>query len=110
MILYHGSNVAVPEPKILPNLRALDFGSGFYLTSNFHQNGQNWFLKDGNKVKRLSMFVIQTKALRCFSIKIRSANFHKVTVFLTMKSIAMIFLRNGYQKNRALWAASFQAA
>ena len=27
-----------------------------------------------------------------------------------MKSIAMIFLRNEYQKNRALWAASFQAA
>ena len=41
MILYHGSNVAVPEPKILPNLRALDFGSGFYLTSNFHQ-AEKW--------------------------------------------------------------------
>ena len=28
--LYHGSNVAVDMPKILPNLRALDFGCGFY--------------------------------------------------------------------------------
>lgn len=34
MILYHGSNVAVETPKIRENLRALDFGAGFYLTSN----------------------------------------------------------------------------
>lgn len=35
--LYHGSNVAVDMPKILPNLRALDFGCGFYLTSSYAQ-------------------------------------------------------------------------
>ena len=39
--LYHGSNVAVDMPKILPNLRALDFGSGFYLTSSYAQ-AQRW--------------------------------------------------------------------
>ena len=34
MKLYHGSNVEVRNPKIHPNLRASDFGAGFYLTSS----------------------------------------------------------------------------
>jgi len=34
MKLYHGSNVEVRNPKIHSNLRALDFGAGFYLTSS----------------------------------------------------------------------------
>lgn len=41
MILYHGSNVEVKEPKIFPQLRALDFGAGFYLTSS-RQQAQKW--------------------------------------------------------------------
>lgn len=39
--LYHGSNVAVDIPKILPKLRALDFGCGFYLTSSYAQ-AERW--------------------------------------------------------------------
>ena len=35
--LYHGSNIAVKEPRLLPNVRALDFGAGFYVTSSFDQ-------------------------------------------------------------------------
>ncbi len=41
MILYHGSNLDVQEPKILLNLRALDFGAGFYLTSSESQ-AEKW--------------------------------------------------------------------
>lgn len=37
MILYHGSNVTVEQPKILTALRALDFGAGFYMTSSREQ-------------------------------------------------------------------------
>lgn len=37
MILYHGSNVVVKEPKLLKPARRLDFGNGFYLTSNYDQ-------------------------------------------------------------------------
>ncbi len=37
MILYHGSNVEVKEPKLLKNQRDLDFGKGFYTTSDFEQ-------------------------------------------------------------------------
>lgn len=39
--LYHGSNVTVEIPKILPKLRALDFGGGFYLTSSYAQ-AERW--------------------------------------------------------------------
>jgi hypothetical protein len=37
MIIYHGSNVAVEQPRILKAERMLDFGSGFYTTSNKEQ-------------------------------------------------------------------------
>ncbi len=37
MILYHGSNVEVKNPSILPNLRSMDFCAGFYTTSSEEQ-------------------------------------------------------------------------
>lgn len=37
MKLYHGSNVGVKNPKIINSNRFLDFGNGFYLTSDFEQ-------------------------------------------------------------------------
>ena len=41
MILYHGSNIEVREPKLLKTQRELDFGNGFYTTSDLHQ-ASNW--------------------------------------------------------------------
>lgn len=37
MLLYHGSNMEIVEPKIIPSNRALDFGTGFYTTSDYEQ-------------------------------------------------------------------------
>lgn len=37
MILYHGSNVIVDKPKLIRQSRTLDFGSGFYTTTNRDQ-------------------------------------------------------------------------
>lgn len=37
MIIYHGSNVTVENPKILVPNRYLDFGAGFYTTTNYNQ-------------------------------------------------------------------------
>ena len=34
MILYHGSNVVVSEPKLISQNRFLNFGFGFYTTTN----------------------------------------------------------------------------
>lgn len=44
MLLYHGSNTAVREPKILKSQRYLDFGAGFYMTSDFEQ-ARKWAVR-----------------------------------------------------------------
>lgn len=41
MELYHGSNVEVRNPRIIPSDRRLDFGTGFYLTSSYIQ-AEKW--------------------------------------------------------------------
>jgi len=41
MLIFHGSDIAVPEPKIIPANRLLDFGEGFYTTSSYEQ-AQRW--------------------------------------------------------------------
>lgn len=35
--MYYGSNVTVKNPRIIESKRALDFGNGFYLTSDLEQ-------------------------------------------------------------------------
>lgn len=37
MLLYHGSNVIVDKPKLIRQNRTLDFGYGFYTTTNREQ-------------------------------------------------------------------------
>ncbi|MCT4543646.1 MAG: DUF3990 domain-containing protein [Vallitalea sp.] len=37
MNIYHGSDVIVDKPKILKSNRLLDFGIGFYTTTNKEQ-------------------------------------------------------------------------
>lgn len=34
MLLYHGSNIIVDTPRLVEQMRGLDFGAGFYLTTN----------------------------------------------------------------------------
>jgi hypothetical protein len=34
MLLYHGSNTEVAEPRLLDQIRGLDFGQGFYTTTD----------------------------------------------------------------------------
>lgn len=41
MEIYHGSNMKVERPEIRENLRALDFGPGFYMTSSQAQ-AEKW--------------------------------------------------------------------
>lgn len=42
-IIYHGSNIVVPEPKILINGHYKDFGYGFYCT-NIKKQAKRWAL------------------------------------------------------------------
>ena len=36
-LLYHGSNLAIEAPRLIEQTRGLDFGAGFYLTTNESQ-------------------------------------------------------------------------
>ena len=56
MILYHGSNVAVPEPRLLVIQRELDFGKGFYTTSDYEQ-AVRWARKTALRLKQEKSFV-----------------------------------------------------
>lgn len=48
MILYHGSNIEVRKPKIIKARRLLDFGTGFYLTSDYEQ-AKKWSVRTTNR-------------------------------------------------------------
>jgi hypothetical protein len=37
MLLFHGSDVEVKKPRLIPSERGLDFGAGFYVTTNERQ-------------------------------------------------------------------------
>lgn len=66
MILYHGSNVEVSKPELLPSKRLLDFGTGFYLTTDVEQ-AQKWAVRTANRREEgaplISVFSIDENAL-----------------------------------------------
>ena len=66
MILYHGSNVAVIEPRIIESDRRLDFGTGFYLTTSLEQ-AKRWAeltaLRRGTGEPLVSCFVFPEAAM-----------------------------------------------
>lgn len=48
MLLYHGSNIAIKEVRLIPSKRFLDFGAGFYLTSDYEQ-AKRWAERTANR-------------------------------------------------------------
>ena len=71
MILYHGSNVVVRNPKLMPQARALDFGRAFYLTSDFEQAAK-WartsVLRRGDGVATVSSFELDESRLAALNV------------------------------------------
>ncbi len=71
MKLYHGSNIAVKIPKIIPPLRALDFGAGFYLTTDFEQ-AKKWSIlkteRSGTGKPIVSVFEISENDINNLSV------------------------------------------
>lgn len=51
MILYYGSNVEVKKPRIINTNKCLDFGAGFYLTSDINQ-ARRWAVLKTKRRKR----------------------------------------------------------
>lgn len=56
MILYHGSNVPVEEPRLLKIQRDLDFGKGFYTTSDLDQ-ATKWARRTALRLRQKESFV-----------------------------------------------------
>ena len=56
MILYHGSNVEVKEPILLKVQRELNFGKGFYTTSDMEQAAR-WAWRTAKRRGESSAFV-----------------------------------------------------
>lgn len=56
MILYHGSNVPVKEPRLLKIQRELDFGKGFYTTSDLDQAAK-WARRTALRLRQSTSFV-----------------------------------------------------
>ena len=71
MILYHGSNMVVNEPKLVEQNRYLDFGYGFYTTTNKDQAenfAQKVVVRRGGKAI-VNVYEIDEDAAACLNIK-----------------------------------------
>ena len=94
MYLYHGSNVVVKNPEIRQSNRALDFGTGFYLTSNFDQ-AKKWAdvitLRRGEGTAFVSSYLFnenETMNLNCLTFLEPNEDWLKfVVAFRTGKNI-----------------------
>ena len=73
MILYHGSNVTVSEPRLVEQNRYLDFGYGFYTTTN---KTQAIGFADKSGERTVSIYEIDegTAFAECSILKFESAN------------------------------------
>ena len=71
MRLYHGSNQGIEKPKLFPAARALDFGNGFYLTSDFEQ-AKKWSIltvkRRGEGSPIVSVFKVDEEKLNQLNI------------------------------------------
>jgi len=61
MIVYHVSNVIIEKPRLLKPKRTLDFGAGFYTTTNKKQAvsfAHKVMLRTDSKAKAVSMYEV----------------------------------------------------
>lgn len=56
IILYHGNNVEVREPRLLKVQRELDFGKGFYTTSDLEQAAK-WARRTALRLHRKDSYI-----------------------------------------------------
>lgn len=71
MIVYHGSNLEVRIPELLPSKRLLDFGAGFYITSDFEQ-AKKWAIRTTNNresgVPTVSVYSVDASQLEALKL------------------------------------------
>jgi hypothetical protein len=77
MELYHGSNVAIPEPEIRASSRRLDFGLGFYTTTSFDQ-AKRWSISktklEKSGIATVSIFTVPNDFLQTKGLYVQDFN------------------------------------
>lgn len=56
MIVYHGSSDIVEQPDVLHSYRPLDFGKGFYVTTNYEQ-AERWAKRKADLLHKEKAYV-----------------------------------------------------
>lgn len=85
MILYHGSNIEVKNPQIIKSRKLLDFGAGFYLTSDYGQ-ARKWAVRttdrrrEGNPV--ISAYHVNSKDFESLSLLVFDQAIRTINDFL----------------------------
>ena len=79
MIIYHGSNLVVEKPKLIAQNRYLDFGYGFYTTTNKAQAisfADKVYKRKNEGIKQVSIYEIDEEKLfaECSVLRFDSAN------------------------------------
>ena len=79
MIIYHGSNLIVEKPKLVLQNRFLDFGFGFYTTTNKVQAisfAEKVYKRKNEGTKQVSIYEIDEKRIfdECSVLRFDSAN------------------------------------
>ena len=98
MIVYHGSNVVVAEPKLIKQNRFLDFGFGFYTTTNKDQAiafAEKVYRRRKSGGKIVSVYELVKRALflnaACCILRVRMRRgwilSHKIALALTTEKL-----------------------
>ncbi len=79
MIIYHGSNLVVEKPKLIAQNRFLDFGYGFYTTTNKVQAisfAEKVYKRKNEGTKQVSIYEIDEEKLfaECLVLRFDSPN------------------------------------
>ena len=71
MFVYHGSNLPVEVPRLIRQNRYLDFGPGFYTTTNKKQAEElSWKVvrREGGGIPTVSAYEVDAVALGCLDV------------------------------------------
>jgi len=79
MIVYHGSNLVVEHPKLIQQNRFLDFGFGFYTTTNKNQAisfAEKVYKRKNEGSRQVSIYEIDEEKMfeKCSVLRFDSAN------------------------------------
>ena len=105
-ILYHGSNVVVNEPLVSSSRKNLDFGPGFYTTSDFNQ-AVSW-AKRKSKIENSEKVFKMSKELKFFTLLLERYAYDKnmktsdVLRYWDKKGITQEALENAYKDIESL--------